>query len=207
MAAERGGTVPAGPALPPSFYRRPTLRVARDLLGCYLVRRRGASVLAGRIVEVEAYLGHADPASHAYRGPTPRNEVMFRDGGVLYVYFTYGMHYCANVVTGKAGRGSAVLIRALEPVAGLGAMARNRGLAPGKATCRTLTGGPGRLCQALAITTAQNGLDLRGPAVSIVRGGPLPRSRLGASPRIGVSAGTEKAWRYFIRGHPCLSRR
>ncbi len=120
------GLPAGGVILPPSFYRRPVLRVAKDLLGKYFVRVDGRAVLAGRIVEVEAYRGGDDPASHAYRGRSKRNDVMFREGGHLYVYFTYGMHYCANVVTGREGTGSAVLIRALEPVAGIARMTGNR---------------------------------------------------------------------------------
>jgi len=196
-----------GRPLPPSFYRRPALHVARDLLGAILVRRIGRSVLAGRIVEVEAYLGRTDPASHAFRGKTRRNEVMFLDGGRLYVYFTYGMHHCANVVTGRAGTGSAVLIRALEPVAGTGRMAANRGLkGPGTPPPRALTGGPARLCQALAIDAAENGLGLQGPEISILKGPPPTPGQVSRSPRIGISAGREKLWRFTLRGNPALSR-
>jgi DNA-3-methyladenine glycosylase len=196
----------AGPILPPSYYRRPTLRVARDLLGTYLVRRVGRALLAGRIVEVEAYLGRTDPASHAFRGRSPRNEAMFREGGCLYVYFTYGMHHCANVVTGRAGAGSAVLIRALEPVAGIRRMALNRGLPPGRVDGRTLTGGPARLCEAMGITKEVNGLLLRGPEIYITRGDAPSRSEIAASPRIGISAGADHPWRFFLRHNPCLSR-
>ena len=110
-----------------SFYLRPTLVVAKDLLGKYLIRMSHGKTLAGMIVEVEAYLGEKDAASHAFRGRTKRNEVMFRNGGHLYVYFTYGMHYCCNVVTGGKGKGRAVLIRGIEPVEGIEAMAKNRG--------------------------------------------------------------------------------
>jgi DNA-3-methyladenine glycosylase len=108
--------------LPRSFYLQPTVRIARQLLGKVLVRKRGRTLLAGRIIEVEAYLGEDDPASHAFRGRTKRNDVMFWRGGHLYVYFTYGMHFCANVVTGDAGTGNAVLLRALEPLEGMRAM-------------------------------------------------------------------------------------
>jgi DNA-3-methyladenine glycosylase len=113
--------------LPRSFYIRPTITVAKDLLGKYLVRRIQKKLLVGRIVEVEAYLGEKDPASHAYRGKTKRNEVMFEEGGHLYVYFTYGMHFCCNVVTEEAGKGRAVLLRAVEPIVGVEEM-RGAGL-------------------------------------------------------------------------------
>ncbi|MBF8294823.1 MAG: 3-Methyladenine glycosylase [Bacteroidetes bacterium] len=112
--------------LPRSFYLRPTLTVAKDLLGKYLVRQYKGRTLVGKIVEAEAYRGAHDPASHAYRGRTKRNDAMFREGGHLYVYFTYGMHFCVNVVTGKAGTGEAVLIRAIEPLKGIDVMMKNR---------------------------------------------------------------------------------
>ena len=192
----------ASKALPPAFYRRPTLRVARDLIGACLVRRIGRNLLAGRIVEVEAYLGATDGASHAFRGKTRRNEVMFGDGGHLYVYFTYGMHHCANVVTGRPGKGSAVLIRALEPVAGVAKMAVNRGIG----RPRLLTSGPARLCRALAITTGENGLSLQGPEVFIVAGPPVPRGSIERSGRVGISRAREKPWRFTLRGSPFLSR-
>src|SRR5262249_32031512 len=116
--------------LPRSFYLQPTLTVARNILGTYLGRRIGKHVLVGKIVEVEAYLGELDPASHAYRGRTMRNSVMFWNGGHLYVYFTYGMHYCCNVVAGKEGIGRAILIRAVEPLQDIDLMARHRGFNP-----------------------------------------------------------------------------
>jgi DNA-3-methyladenine glycosylase len=113
------------PPLPRLFYLRPTLAVAHDLLGCLFVKRTGKKLLVGKIVEVEAYKQN-DPASHSFHGQTQRNDVMFLEGGHLYVYFTYGMHFCANVVTGKEGIGEAVLIRAVEPLSGLETMEKNR---------------------------------------------------------------------------------
>ena len=201
------GRLPRGlRTLPRSFYRRPVLRVARDLLGKYLVRMEGKTALAGRIVEVEAYRGAADPASHAYRGRTKRNEAMFGDGGHLYVYFTYGMHHCANVVTGVEGTAAAVLIRALEPVSGVSRMASNRKLPPGRPRApRTLTGGPARLCQALGIGLGQNGSDLLGAEISIRRARAGARPAIGSSPRIGIRRATDKRWRFFIRGNRFVS--
>jgi len=168
------------------FYRRDPIRVARELLGQLLVRRIGARRLAGRIVETEAYLGVADRACHTYGGRrTARNETMWGDGGRLYVYFVYGMHYCANVVTGKPGDPTAVLLRAIEPVEGVDPMRRHR---PG-VRLRDLCSGPARMCQALGITRAMDGADLtRGDEIFIerIRLRPLPRSRVRALPRVGI---------------------
>ncbi len=161
--------------------------------------------MAGRIVEVEAYLGELDPASHTYRGRTKRNEVMFREGGHLYVYFTYGMHFCSNVVTGEEGVGHAVLLRALEPVEGIPLMARRRKTSA--ALVRELCSGPAKLCQAFALTRKYNGVDLCGSDIWIEqRDPPHRRGQIGASPRIGISRGKEFAWRFVILGSPYLSR-
>jgi DNA-3-methyladenine glycosylase len=197
------------PPLPRSFYLRPTLTVARDLPGKYLVRRSGKGLLIARIVEVEAYLGARDPASHAFRGQTPRNDVMFWKGGHLYVYFTYGMHFCCNVVTEKEGKGMAVLIRAGEPVAGLTVMMRRRRTSDPTLLC----GGPARLCQAMGIGRKENGTDLCGKEVWIA-GDPevaagTTRTRgvkLDSSTRIGIREGREHRWRFYIRGNPHVSK-
>jgi DNA-3-methyladenine glycosylase len=190
--------------LPRSFYLRPTLTVARELLGKYLCRRRRRSIRIGRIVEVEAYLGRRDPASHAFGGRTKRNDVMFWQGGHLYVYFTYGMHFCANVVTGPQGSGRAVLLRAVEPVEGSGEMARERGL---RASDAGLTNGPAKLCEAFGIARPENGTDLLGNEIFLAEATPLPPGRIGRSPRIGIRRGTEKRWRFFIRGNRYVSTR
>lgn len=196
--------------MPRSFYLNPTLQVARDLLGKLIIRNLQGKSLIGRIVEVEAYRGSIDPASHAYRGKTKRNEVMFFEGGHLYVYFTYGMHFCANVVTQEEGVGEAVLIRAVEPVVGLEKMKENRGL---KGMCWTkelltnLTSGPARFCQAFGIKRAENGTDLLGSTIFIIDGNPIPLQRVGCSNRIGVRNGTEKKWRFFMKENPWVSRR
>ncbi len=194
--------------LPRSFYLRPTLKVARELLGCFLVRRIGRQQLVGKIVEVEAYLGTRDAASHAYRGRTQRNEVMFRTGGHLYVYFTYGMHYCSNVVTEEEGTGHAVLLRAIEPVAGVRIMQRNRGLkaTDGKALSQNLTNGPAKLCKALRIAREENGTDLLGNEIFIAAGEHIPRNRIRTSPRIGVRNAIDKRWRFYIKGNPWVSK-
>lgn len=188
--------------LPRRFYERPAVVVARDLLGMTLVRKSGQELLRGRLVEVEAYRGETDPGSHAYRGPTPRTAVMFGTPGHLYVYFTYGMHYCVNVVTDETGVAGAVLLRALEPLLGIERMRMRRGNRPITELCN----GPGKLCQALDIGREQNGLDLQGGEVWIEDDG-YEAVEVGASARIGLSQGRELPLRFFLVGSPYLSRR
>jgi DNA-3-methyladenine glycosylase len=186
-----------------AFYMRPTRTVARLLLGKYLVRRLGGDLLVGRIVEVEAYLDHGDPASHAYRGRTRRNETMFQSGGRLYVYFTYGMHFCSNVVTEEEGKGCAVLLRALEPVRGFGAMAKGRGHIDHLDLCS----GPAKLCQAFGIGSSENGTDLCGRSIWIAEDtGAKSDEKIGRSTRIGITSGTEHHWRYFLKNNSFVSR-
>ncbi len=195
--------------LPADFYRRPAPEVARALLGRYLVRRVEGRRLVVRLVETEAYLGAPDRASHAWNGRrTPRVESLYLTGGHAYVYFIYGMHYCLNVVTGEAQVGSAVLLRAGEAVEGGGEMARNRGLArvprPGD-----LAGGPGKLCKALAIDRAQDGLSLLAGELTLTQGDPVAGYAVASGPRIGVAYAKEAAtWplRFAIQGHPQMSR-
>jgi DNA-3-methyladenine glycosylase len=177
--------------------------VGRDLLGRLVIRRLDGITLAGRVVECEAY-DEGDPASHSFRGPTPRNEVMFGPPGHLYVYFTYGMHFCANIVTGRDGHGSAVLLRAVEPLEGLERMAERRGISDEHLLCA----GPGRLTQAFGIARAENGADLvEDEAVFLAKGHPLDAESIGISPRIGVNVGADLPWRFFELGSPFLSRR
>ena len=192
--------------LPRSFYLRPTLKVARELLGKYLVRRTRRGDLIGRIVEVEAYLGERDPASHAYNGRTPRNEVMFRKGGHLYVYFTYGMHFCSNVVTEDEHIGRAVLLRAVEPVRGKEIMIRRRGARRPGIKEHDLTNGPAKLCQAFRIARRQNGADLCGNEIYVAKGTKIAPSSIGVSPRIGISRAVRRRWRFYIKGNPWVSR-
>jgi DNA-3-methyladenine glycosylase len=162
---------------------------------------------AGRIIEVEAYQGAEDPASHAFRGLTPRNAIMFGPAGHLYVYFSYGVHWCANVVTGPAGSASAVLLRALEPVAGLEGMRAARWREQKRRSDRDLCRGPGRLTEALGIDRHANGIDLLDPAspVRLVDDGTVPPAVPGRSTRIGISAAQERMWRFFVPGHNGLS--
>lgn len=158
---------------------------------------------AGRVVEVEAYAGAEDPGSHAYRGPTRRNATMFGPAGRLYVYFTYGMHWCANVVAGDDGVASAVLLRALAPLAGVEAM---RAARPRARRDRDLASGPAKLCQALGITGVDDGADLVSGPIALLDDGTPPPSDPGVSTRIGLSAGAEHPWRWYVRGDPNLSR-
>ncbi len=178
----------------------PVLDVAPRLLGA----RLSHAGVAVRITEVEAYDGANDPGSHAYRGPTPRNEVMFGPAGRLYVYFTYGMHYCCNVVAGEDGRASAVLLRAGEVVEGIEVARERRGSRGGSAD-RDLARGPARLCQALAIARDQNGADLRGPELRLDLPGE-PASPVETGPRVGLRLAADRPWRFWLTGDPTVSR-
>lgn len=191
--------------LPRSFYRRDASLVAPDLLNKILV----AGGRAGRIVEVEAYRGSEDPGSHAYRGLTKRNATMFGPAGHLYVYFSYGVHWCANAVCGDQGLPHAVLLRALAPLWGVEAMRKARDKGQKHPVLeRNLCRGPGRLCQALDIDRDFDGADLvAGDAVSIVDDGTPSPASPGISRRIGLTAGADKPWRYFVAGEPHVSRR
>jgi DNA-3-methyladenine glycosylase len=190
--------------LPRSFYTRDTLTVARELLAKHLVRLVGESELVGRIVEVEAYGGADDPASHAYRGVTPRNRLMFGKGGFAYVYFTYGKHYCVNVTTERKGVAGAVLIRALEPISGIEIMQKNRGIK----RVRDLTNGPGKLTEAIGVTKRQNGLDLtKGGELFICRPQTEEDFEVASARRVGIRVGAEKPWRLYIKSNKFVSRR
>jgi DNA-3-methyladenine glycosylase len=184
-----------------NFYHRNTLSVARDLLGKILIRRLGNKTLSGVIVETEAYLSKNDPASHSYRGKTQRNACMFEKGGFAYVYFTYGNHYCFNVVTEKENVGSAVLIRAVQPMEGIDIMMKHRRTKD----IYNLTSGPGKLTQALAIDKKLNGTDLTNGVLSISTG-ELRNFKIVRSKRIGITQNTDKLFRFYIDGNPFVSR-
>jgi len=194
------------PSLPGTFYARATTRVARALLGKILVHESPAGLTAGRIVEVEAYCGPKDRAAHSVGGRrTPRNEVMWGPAGRLYVYFTYGMHHCGNVVTRRSECPEAVLLRALEPLAGIDLMRQRRGR-PMSVTA--LARGPGNLCLAMGIDRTMNGADLTVGPVRILESPSVPASRVGMSPRIGVAyAGADAflPWRFFVRDSEAVS--
>jgi DNA-3-methyladenine glycosylase len=185
-----------------SFYSRPTVAVAKDLLGQILAHETPEGIASGRIVEVEAYLPKNDPACHAAKGPTSRNLVMFGPAGYAYVYFTYGNHFLFNVVTEKKGVPGAVLIRALEPVEGLALMARRRKRETAKPI--VLTNGPGKLTQALGIDRAQNQMGLfRKPLY--LKEGRRPEDRVGVTTRIGITEGYDLPLRFFLKGSHYLS--
>jgi DNA-3-methyladenine glycosylase len=191
------------------FYSRPVLRVARDLLGKILVKVELNKLLSGRIVEVEAYDGRIDLAAHSFNGMTERNEVMFREGGYFYVYFTYGVHHCCNVVTGKKNHGTAVLIRAVEPASGIEIMAKRR-FGKTKLTEKNLmnlTNGPGKICQAFGFTRKNSGTDLTGNTIFLIDQKRISNSKIGTSERIGITRSKELMWRFFEIGNPYLSRK
>jgi DNA-3-methyladenine glycosylase len=205
-----GVGVGLGRLIPREFFEAGPELVAPRLLGKVLAHRTRGGVLAGRIVEVEAYLGPhndpPDPAAHTFRGPTARNQVMFGPAGFAYVYFIYGRYFCANISCEVEGRGSGILLRALEPVAGARQMAKNRGLQPG-AAARLLTSGPSRLCQALGITRmAHNGLDLLDPASPLqVLDDGCPSGEPLITVRIGIRHAADWPLRFSVPGHACVS--
>jgi DNA-3-methyladenine glycosylase len=191
-----------------NFYRGELLDVAKSLLGKILVKVDGQNILSGKIVEVEAYHGDFDEAAHSYRGITKRTEIMFESGGYLYVYFTYGAHHCCNVVTGKKGQGTAVLVRAVEPISGIDTMIKNRfgRKIKNNKEIFNLTSGPGKTCQAFGIERKHSGTDLTGNEIFILEGEKVRSKDIGVSKRIGISRSVEFPWRFFIKKNPYLSR-
>jgi len=217
LAPANGGRLPPIPGhlLPRAFFEAPPQQVAPLLLGKLLVHRAGRHLLAGRIVEVEAYLGPhnapPDPAAHSHRGPTPRNQVLFGPGGHAYVYSIYGRYFCMNVTCEVAGKAGCVLLRALDPFIDAQQMAVNRGLPPGEPysgkRAARLTSGPSRLCQALAITRSEhNGLDLLDPRSSLqVRDDGFSAAECLVTPRIGIRHAAERPLRFALIGNACVS--
>lgn len=196
--------------LTPEFFLGAPDLVAQRLLGKLVVRKPDSpeeETAIGRVVEAEAYLGTGDPAAHAYAGKTARNAVIFGPPGVAYVYFIYGMHYCLNLSCEPEGLAGCILLRALEPLAGLATMARRRNLSPG-ASPRLLASGPGRLCQAMAITrAAHNGLAVTEAAsvLTVADDGYVP-PMIDATPRIGIQKAADRLLRFTIRGNNFISK-
>lgn len=200
----RGELSTFGRVLPRSFYDRPVLDVARELLGAVVVHTvPAAGAVAVRLTEVEAYAGGHDPASHAFRGRTARNAVMFGPGGHAYVYFTYGMHFCMNLVTGPAGQASAVLLRAGEVVAGTTTVAERRA----GVRHRDLARGPARLTMTLGVDRALDGADVTSPTspLQVRRGSSVADDAVRWGPRVGVSSAQEVPWRCWVDGDPTVS--
>ena len=196
--------------IPREFFARPSVEVAPDLLGCVLEHETADGLVAVELTEVEAYAGRSDPASHAYRGKTRRNAVMFGPPGHAYVYFTYGMHFCVNMVClGEEGSASAVLLRAGAIIAGEDLARARRARGPGVVASRDLARGPARLCQALAIDRSLDGADVcvaQSPLrVRAGAGNPARSAKILTGPRVGVSSAAEIPWRFWYEGDPTVS--
>jgi len=186
------------------FYEKETVTVAKDLLGKLLVRSTRRGDMVGRIVEVEAYRGSDDPASHAYRGKTDRNYLMFGNGGYAYIYFIYGNHYCFNVTAKLGDYPGAVLMRALEPVEGINLMQMNRQVKDKK----SLTDGPGKLTKAMNITMRHNGVDLtKGEELFLCEPEEIENFTIVSTKRVGIRSGMDKLWRFYIKDNDFVSRR
>ncbi|HEX9912050.1 MAG TPA: DNA-3-methyladenine glycosylase [candidate division Zixibacteria bacterium] len=184
------------------FYNRSTLKVAKELLGKYLVVPKNGEKLSGKIVETEAYIGLNDPASHAHRGMSERNKIMFGAPGYAYVYFTYGMYHCLNFVTERNGYPAAVLIRALEPEQGIDTMEQRRKTE----IMEELTNGPGKLCLAMGIDRALCGADLCSEVIYVEDRGEST-GKIVSTNRVGVDKGKEKKWRFYIKESGFVSRK
>lgn len=187
-----------------SFFTRNAVTVARELIGKIICRKLGNSILKGMIVETEAYPGKNDPASHTYIGKTKRNAAMFEEGGISYVYFTYGNHFCFNVVTGVKDKGSAVLIRAVEPLEGIDIMMNNRN----KTNIYDLTNGPGKFARAFGIDRSLYAADLiKGNEIYLLETTTPKKFMIGKSTRIGITKNTEKKYRFYLKDNPFVLRK
>ncbi len=197
------------PKLGRDFYTRDVIVVAKNLLGKILVKNYRNKILAGKIVEVEAYDGTIDEAAHTFIGKTKRNEIMFDEGGFIYVYFTYGAHFCCNVVTGVKGVGTAVLIRAVEPLLGIEDMSNNRfghNLLNEKEKIN-LTNGPGKLCKAFNIDIGYNAIDLTGDEIFLLNQKKISVNKIVVTQRIGIKKSIHLPWRFYIKDNPYVSRK
>jgi DNA-3-methyladenine glycosylase len=188
--------------LPKEFYLQKCLTAAKELIGKLIVRKKGKHIYSGIIVETEAYTGSTDAAAHSYRGKTERNKYMFSEGGVAYVYFTYGVHHCVNVVVEKEHTSHAVLIRALEPIEGIEQMMKNRGTD----NIYNLTSGPGKLTEAMEIDLRQNGADLLGDELFITEAPVDRKFKVLRSKRIGITKNADKLYRFYAADNPFVSR-
>ena len=195
--------------LPRNFYTRNAITVAKELLGKVLVKKDGKQLLSGLIVETEAYDGLVDEAAHTFIGRTKRNEIMFNEGGYFYVYFTYGNHFCCNVVTGKKNHGAAVLIRAVEPLTGIKKMAKNRfdKIEINEKEKINLTSGPGKICKAFNINKDHYGLDLTGNRVFILNNPRIKNKNIVITKRIGIRKSADLPWRFYIKDNLYVSKR
>ena len=206
MAKRRRTISPIPAPLPRAYYARATLTVARELLGCVLARRLPeGSILRGRIVETEAYVGEEDKACHARAGRTARTDPLYGPPGLAYVYLTYGMHYLLNAVTEPEGMPAAVLLRAVEPLEGIEAMRRARGID----ALRLLTAGPARLTEAFGLDLRHNRADLQGPELWIEPGEPVPDAQVATSPRVGCQTAAPPwdlmPWRFYVAESPFVT--
>jgi len=191
-----------GKKLKRRFFEKPTLKVAKELLGKYLVVKKRGKLVYGKIVETEAYIGKKDPASHAYRGVTPRTKLMFGEPGYAYIYLTYGMYYCLNFITEKEGFPAAVLVRAVEPKEGLDLMIKRRKIK----NKENLTNGPGKVCKAFGLDKSLNGADICSDVIWIEDRGENPEKIVSAS-RIGIKVGKDKKWRFYIEENRFVSKK
>ena len=193
------------------FYNRNVLIVAQELLGKIFVfkNKNSRNKLFAKIVEVEAYDGKLDEAAHTFNGKTERNKIMFEEGGFLYVYFTYGIHFCANVVAGKKGEGTGILMRAMEPISGTEYFARNRF---GKSTTNekeriNLLNGPAKICQAFGIDRKHNGSNLLKNEMFLLDAPKIPEKQIVKTTRIGIKKSIELPWRFYIKDNPYISKK
>ena len=199
----------SGVKLSKSFYCRELHTVAKELLGKVLIKKNSKNLLAVKIVEVEAYDGEIDKAAHSFGGKTERNRVMFNKGGFFYVYLSYGVHHCCNIVTGFEDKGTAVLIRAVEPLKGLDVMIKKRfgRKLKNDNEITNLTSGPGKVCKALGINKNHSGLDLTGDKIFLLNQPKVKVSEIGISKRIGITKSINYPWRFYIKENKFLSRK
>ncbi|MGD8781694.1 MAG: DNA-3-methyladenine glycosylase [Ignavibacteria bacterium] len=192
------------------FYtRKNVLEIAKDLLGKYFVKKTKGEFISGKIVEVEAYDGSIDEAAHSFNSKTKRNEVMFKEGGYLYVYFIYGMYFCANIVTGLLNQRTAILIRGIEPIEGIETMFKNKfgNIDFDSKKIPSLTNGPGKICLAFDINKSHNGTDLMDDEIFLVDNKKIAPQNIAATKRIGIKKSQDLLWRFYIKDNPFVSQK